>query len=82
MGRGFESDPKSMSILDHLNELRTVLVHVFLLLVAGILITWAGSGYVLDWIIGRLSLDHVQFLAPMEPFNARFQVALLLGLGF
>lgn len=81
MSRGFENDPKSMSILDHLGELRMVLVHVFVFLLAGILITWAGSGYVLDWIIGRLSLDHVQFLAPMEPFNARFQVALLLGLG-
>lgn len=82
MGQGYEIDPKRMSFLDHLGELRGVLIHVLLFFFIGLALAWGFSGYLLDLLIERLGLSEegVQFLAPMEPFNARFKVAALAAL--
>jgi sec-independent protein translocase protein TatC len=82
MGQGYEIDPKRMSFLDHLGELRGVLIHSLIFFFIGLALAWGFSGYLLDLLIVRLKLDTegVQFLSPMEPFNARFKVAAIVAL--
>jgi len=82
MGQGYEIDPKRMSFLEHLGELRGVLIHCLVFFFVGLMLAWGFSGYLLDLLIERLGLaeEGVQFLAPMEPFNARFKVAALVAL--
>jgi sec-independent protein translocase protein TatC len=79
MPRGLEADPKRMSFLDHLAELRMLLIHAAVFIVLGMAITWMLSGRILDWLIGRLGVAEVQFLSPMEPFNARLLIAAITG---
>jgi len=80
MPKGYEHDAKKMSFLDHLGELRQVLIHSIIVLLVGAALAWAFSGRVLDLLIIHLDLESVQMLKPMEAFNARFQVALFIGL--
>ncbi len=77
--KGYEHDAKKMSFLDHLGELRSVLIHSLLILLVGTVIAWVFSGKVLDFLIQWLGVEQVQFLSPMEAFNARFKVALFMG---
>jgi sec-independent protein translocase protein TatC len=79
MAKGFETDPKKMSFLEHLAELRMVLIHSLIILLLGTAASWAFSGQALEFLIGRLNLEQVQLLGPMDSFNARFKVALILG---
>lgn len=81
MRYGYEADPRRMSFLDHLAEFRNMAIHCLLILGAGTGAAWFASGVLLDWVIGGLGIEHVQFLSPMEAFNARFKVALIVGLG-
>lgn len=80
MARGYETDPKAMSFLDHLRDLRRMLIHVVLAILVAAVAAWAFSGRLLDLLLDALALENVQFLSPMEPFNARLRVALVVGL--
>ncbi len=80
MSKGYEDDPRRMSFLEHLGELRMVLIHVAIIVLVGLAGAWLFSGRLLDFLIVRLGLENVQFISPMEPFNARFKVALIVGL--
>jgi len=80
MAAGYELDPRKMPFLEHLVELRTVLVHSFIAIGVATAGAWFFSGRLLDLLIVQVGLDDVQFLGPMEPFNARFKVALIVGL--
>jgi len=79
MPKGLESDPKRMSFLGHLAELRAMLIHSAIFVVLGMLATWMFSGQLLDRLIDRLGVVEVQFLSPMEPFNARLLVSAIAG---
>lgn len=79
MAGGYEVDPKSMSFLDHLRDLRTMLIHVAVAILVCTVAAWAFSGRLLDLLLDALALENVQFLSPMEPFNARLRVALVVG---
>lgn len=80
MAKGYEADPKAMTFVEHLSDLRKVLVHSLIAIIVGTAAAWAFSGRLLDLLLVLLDLGDVQFLSPMEPFNARMQVAISAGL--
>jgi sec-independent protein translocase protein TatC len=75
-------DPRitgEMTFLEHLDELRQVLVQAAAACLAGALIGWWLAPRVLEDIIRRTVKEAV-VLSPLEAFNERFKLALLLGL--
>ena len=69
-----------MSFLEHLDDLRGVLIQsaiVFLVFVAG---CWFVSGRVIDLLVSDLAVDQLIFYAPAEAFMARMKISLVLGL--
>ena len=75
-------DPRvsgEMTFLEHLDELRRVLVQAAGASLAGALAGWWLAPRVLEDIIRRTVKEAV-VLSPLEAFNERFKLALLLGL--
>jgi sec-independent protein translocase protein TatC len=75
-------DPRvtgEMSFLEHLDELRKVLVQAAAACLAGALFGWWFAPRVLEDIIRRTVKEAV-VLSPLEAFNERFKLALILGL--
>jgi sec-independent protein translocase protein TatC len=70
----------AMSFLDHLEELRRVLIHSVLAGLAAAILCWFWSGHLLD-ILVRPLLDHgVYFTRPNEAFITRLKLAGVCGL--
>ena len=75
-------DPRvtgEMSFLEHLDELRRVLTQAVAACLAGALAGWWLAPRVLEDIIRR-TVQHAVVLSPLEAFNERFKLALILGL--
>jgi sec-independent protein translocase protein TatC len=68
-----------MSFLQHLDELRGVLVHVVVATLAGAIGGWFLAPRVLENLIRR-TVGVTLVLSPIEAFEQRFKLALLLGL--
>lgn len=76
------SDPRKtgeMPFLEHLGELRRMLMHVAVGTVAGGFVGWALAPRVLEDLIRR-TVGKALVLSPLEAFNERFKLALMLGL--
>jgi sec-independent protein translocase protein TatC len=70
---------REMSFLEHLGDLRGVLVasaNAFLGVSIGYLFF---SGAILDWLVARVPVTHLVFYAPSEAFMVRTKVAFVLG---
>jgi sec-independent protein translocase protein TatC len=76
-----ENDNKEMSLLDHLDELRTMLVHIAIGVFAGTCLGLFFSEDLLQVFIGQASKD-VQFIAisPTEGFFTQLKLGILSGL--
>lgn len=74
-------DTKEMPFLDHLEELRRVLIDSLIAIAIGLVLAWAISDRVLDLLITRTMPAGmpVIFLGPAEAFSARIKVALSLS---
>jgi len=75
-------DPRvtgEMSFLEHLDELRGVLVQAAAACLAGALAGWWLAPRVLEDVIRR-TVKQAVVLSPLEAFNERFKLALLLGM--
>ena len=70
-----------MPFLDHLEELRRVLMDSLIAIGVGMLVTWSLSGWVLEYLIASTMPAGVPviFLGPAEAFSARIKVALTTG---
>lgn len=69
-----------MSFLDHLAELRQVIVQS-LLVFAGLSITvWFFSGRVLNLLVDDLPVDSLYFTSPIEAFMVRMKISFVMGL--
>lgn len=68
-----------MPFLAHLDELRRVLFHTVVAGLLGAIGGWMLAPRVLENLIQR-TVGHAIVLAPLEAFNERFRMALLLGL--
>jgi sec-independent protein translocase protein TatC len=76
------TDPRQtgeMPFLDHLAELRSMLMHSVAASLAGALAGWWLAPRVLEDMIRR-TVKHAVVLSPLEAFNERFKLALLIGL--
>jgi sec-independent protein translocase protein TatC len=76
-------DPRrtgEMPFLAHLDELRSVLMHTVLAALAGAIAGWWLAPRVLEDLIHR-TVGKALVLSPLEAFNERFKLALLIGLG-
>ena len=69
---------KQMTILEHLEELRTRLIRALLALAAGTALSFAFTTQVLRLLIAPAGIKPV-FLRPTEMFVTYFQVAMLTG---
>jgi sec-independent protein translocase protein TatC len=70
---------REMSFLEHLADLRGVLVASILVFLGTSIIYWFFSGTILDWLVARVPVDHLVFYAPSEAFMVRTKIALVLG---
>lgn len=69
-----------MSFLEHLDELRGVLVQSIVAVVLCALGTWLVSGRILDMLLADLPVEQLNFFAPSEAFMVRLKLSLVLGL--
>ena len=75
-------DPRQtgeMPFLHHLNELRRVLMQVVIACLVGAIAGWVLAPQVMERLIRR-TVGRAVVLAPLEAFNERFKLALLIGL--
>jgi sec-independent protein translocase protein TatC len=68
-----------MSFLTHLDELRKVLMHTVVACMVGAIAGWLLAPRVLEDIIRR-TVGQAVVLSPVEAFNERMKLALILGL--
>ncbi|MBK8165923.1 MAG: twin-arginine translocase subunit TatC [bacterium] len=73
-------EPGRMGLLDHLAELRTVLIQCLLAALAAAILCWAWSGDLVDLIISPVREHGVYFTAPNDAFMARLRVSFVAGL--
>lgn len=72
-------EDREMPFLEHLEELRRVLLaSLGGIALCGVAV-YAFSGVVIDWIVVQ-HVGSAQFIRPMEAFMARIKISLLLGL--
>ncbi|MBI3998069.1 MAG: twin-arginine translocase subunit TatC [Armatimonadetes bacterium] len=72
-------EDRPLTIVEHLEELRTRLLKSFAALGVGSVIGWLFVDRVLDFLIRQLQVDHVVFFAPAEALFIRLKIALLIG---
>lgn len=70
--------PAEMSLLDHLDELRSVLLSCLWALLLLTAVAWFFSGRLLDLLVAR-TVGEAQFIRPLEGFSTRFMLSLLLA---
>lgn len=78
IGSIFRRDDREMPFLEHLEELRRVVIRGIGVLLAATLAGYFVSGRLLEWIVVR-TVGEAIFLTPMEAFNARLKVAFVVG---
>jgi sec-independent protein translocase protein TatC len=79
IGSIFRRDDREMPFMEHLEELRRVVIRGIGVLLLATLGAYYFSGNVLEQIVVR-TVGEATFLRPMEAFNARLKIAFLLGM--
>jgi len=69
-----------MSFLDHLGELRMVIIHSLVVFFVLSVVCWFFSGRILDLLIADLPVESLYFLSPIEAFMVRVKISFVLGL--
>ncbi|MFH1756142.1 MAG: twin-arginine translocase subunit TatC [Candidatus Latescibacterota bacterium] len=70
---------KEMSFLDHLGELRSVILQSFLVFFVFSVICSFFSGWILDLLIEDLPVESLYFHSPIEAFMARLKISFVIG---
>jgi sec-independent protein translocase protein TatC len=70
---------KEMSFLDHLGELRSMILQSFLVFFVLSVICWFFSGWILDLLIQDLPVDSLYFYSPLEAFMVRLKISFVIG---
>ncbi len=70
---------REMSFLQHLGDLRSVLVASTVAFLGLSIVYWFFSGPILEWIVAQVPVDHLVFYAPSEAFMVRTKVSFVLG---
>jgi len=74
-----KDDFKEMSFLDHLGELRSMILQSFLAFFVLSIICWFFSGMILDLLIEDLPVDSLYFYSPLEAFMVRVKISFVIG---
>ena len=74
------SAPGSMSLIEHLEELRSVIVHTLIAAAAATMVCWFFSSRLLDILVGPIAEYGVYFNAPNEAFLTRIKISAVVGL--
>jgi sec-independent protein translocase protein TatC len=72
-------EDRPMTIVEHLEELRSRLLKAFAALGAGTALGWVFVDDVLDFLLRQLQVNQVYFTAPPEALLVRLKIALLIG---
>jgi len=72
-------DPAAMSFLDHLDELRSVLVHSLIAAAVATILCWFWSASLLDLLVRPIQEHGIYFTAPNEAFLTRLKLAAIVG---
>ncbi|MDR7481780.1 MAG: twin-arginine translocase subunit TatC [Armatimonadota bacterium] len=72
-------EDRPMTIVEHLEELRSRLLKAFGALGVGTVLGWAFVDRVLDFLLRQLQVNQVYFTAPPEALFIRLKIALLIG---
>lgn len=75
-----EATSESMGLLDHLDELRKVLIHSFFAALLATILCWFWSANLLDLMILPIKDQGVYFTAPNEAFLTRLKLSGAVGL--
>jgi sec-independent protein translocase protein TatC len=75
----FRRDDREMPFMEHLEELRRVVIRAIGVLLVTTLAAYYFAGRLLEMIVVK-TIGEATFLRPMEAFNARLKIAFLLGL--
>jgi sec-independent protein translocase protein TatC len=70
---------REMSFLEHLEDLRGVLVQSLIVFLFFTVVLWFFSGTILDFLIRDLPVEQLNFFAPAEAFMTRLKISLVLG---
>ncbi len=73
-------DIASMSLIDHLDELRAVLIQTAVAAFLATIIAWFFSGPLLDFMVQPLKEFGIFFTSPYEAFVTRMKLAAMVGL--
>ncbi len=78
---GRRDDDGSMTLLDHLDELRSVLIHALVATAVAAGVCWFFSQPLLDLLVSPLTAagERVYFHQPVEAFLTRMKIALVAG---
>ncbi len=79
IGSIFRRDDREMPFMEHLEELRRVVIRGIGVLLFATLVSYYFSGRILEEIVIR-TVGEATFLRPMEAFNARLKVAFMMGM--
>ncbi len=71
---------EGMGFLDHLEELRSVLIHSIIAGLLAAVLCWFWSGRILDVLIAPIADQGVYFTAPNEAFLTRLKIAGMVGI--
>ena len=72
-----ELEDREMTLVEHLEELRTRLITSLVAVTAGTVAAWAWTGEALTWL--ARPVGGLVFLAPTEAFFTRFKLAMFAG---
>jgi sec-independent protein translocase protein TatC len=75
-----KSDDDRMGLLDHLGELRGVLVHSSIAALVATILCWFWSADLLDILIRPIKDQGIYFTAPNEAFLTRLKLSAVVGL--
>jgi sec-independent protein translocase protein TatC len=70
---------KEMSFLEHLGELRSVIIQSLVVLLVVSIVCWFFSGRILELLLEDLPLDSLYFHSPIEAFMVRMKISFVLG---
>lgn len=71
---------REMSFLEHLDELRGVLLQSAIVFLAASAVLWFFSARVLDFLVRDIPVESLNYFAPAEAFMARMKLSFVLGL--
>lgn len=70
---------KEMGFLDHLEELRSVIISIIAAWLGTSIVLWFFSGRLLDFLLATIPVEDLYFNAPIEAFMVRLKLSFIMG---